>query len=82
MAAPLGAVVGIFYDARVDLEPGDAIVTGTGRTYLVMTARQQRRGRHVGRWHLRCLIQPAPPEGARVYTLRWYRRRRRAPVET
>lgn len=77
-AAPIGAVVGIFYDARVDVAPGDAIVTSTGRCYVVVHARRQERGLHVGRWHLRCLIQPEPPEGARVYSLRWYRRGRKS----
>jgi hypothetical protein len=74
MAAPVGAAVGIFYDAAEPVAVGDAIVTMTGRTYLVMAARQQTRGRHVGRYHLRCLVQRAAPAGARVHPLYWYPR--------
>ena len=73
-AAPVGAVVSIFYDARRDVVAGDAIVTTTGRTYLVVAVRRQLRGRYVGRWHVRALVQPEPPAGARVHPLRWYRR--------
>jgi hypothetical protein len=72
--APVGAVVGIFYDARREVLAGDAIVTTTGRTYLVVSVRRQTRGAHAGRWHIKALVQAAPPEGARVHPLRWYRR--------
>jgi hypothetical protein len=79
-AAPVGAVVGIFYDAHVEVLAGDAIVSTTGRTYVVVAVRRQARGEHVGRWHLRCLVARGPPPGARVHRLRWYPRgRRRAP---
>ena len=74
MGAPVGAVVGIFYDSPREVRVDDAIVTGTGRTYLVVSVRRQARGRHAGRWHLRCLVARAVPEGARVLPLRWYRR--------
>ncbi len=74
MAAPLGALVGLYYDALELVLPGDAIVTTTGRCYLVMAARRQQRGAHVGRYHLRCLVQAAAPAGARVHRLFWYRR--------
>ncbi len=76
-AAPVGAVVGLYYDAPCDVVAGDAIVTTTGRTYLVVSVRCQRRGKHVGRWHLRCLVQRAAPPGAHVHPLRWYPRGRR-----
>ena len=77
MAAPLGACVGIYYDGRASVARGDAIVTKTGRTYVVVAVRVQTRGLHAGRQHLRCLVQPAPPAGARVHPIRWYRRRRK-----
>jgi len=74
-AAAPGSIVGIYYDARREVAPGDAIVTGTGRTYLVIQARRQTRGAHVGRWHLRCAVADGPPPaGTRVHPLRWYRR--------
>ena len=78
--APVGAEVGLYYDSlRYVVEPGDLLVTGTGRTYLVRTVRIQRRGRHRGRRkHLRCIIVPAGTKtGGRVHPLRWYRRRRK-----
>lgn len=79
-AAPVGAVVSIFYDARRDVTAGDAIVTASGRVYEVASVRRQQRGKHVGRWHLHCLVVVA--KGAtdipyrRVHPLRWYRRSR------
>lgn len=74
-AAPPGAEVGIYYDALVTVEPGDAIVTATGRTYLVVVARRQARGKHRRRWHLRCVVaEGGPPAGVKVHPLRWYRR--------
>jgi len=78
VAAPPGAVVGIYYDARVAVEPGHAIVTTTGRVYVVMVARRQTRGAHRGRWHLRCLVgDEPPPAGTVVHPLRWYKRGRK-----
>lgn len=74
-AAPAGAVVSIYYDALVTVAPGHAIVTTTGRTYLVVAARRQLRGRHRRRWHLRCAVaEGGPPEGVMVHRLRWYKR--------
>jgi hypothetical protein len=79
VTAPPGALVSIYYDARVLVAPGDAIVTTTGRTYVVVEARRQKRGAHVGRWHLRCLVgDELPPVGTTVHPLRWYKRARRA----
>lgn len=76
MTAPEGAEVGIYYDGR-PLEPGDALVTPTGRTYLVTAVRRQTRGKHVGRQHLRCVVAAAAPATARVVPLYWYKRGRR-----
>jgi len=77
MTAPVGAVVRIFYDGR-PVERGDAIVTTTGRTYVVASVRVQARGRHIGRQHLACLVAREPPPGARRHRLHWYPRGRRA----
>lgn len=77
MRAAVGALVAITYDARVDIEPGHALVTLTGRTYVIASCRQQTRGRHVGRWHLRCVVtDQSPPPGVPVHTIRWYKRAR------
>jgi hypothetical protein len=75
--APIGAVVKLYYDApELDLLDGatHAIRTPTGRTYVVLDARRQRRGLHVGRWHLRALVADEPPPGAVVHPLVWYKR--------
>ncbi len=80
MKAPIGAEVGIHYDGRV-VYVGDALVTPTGRTYLVISVRYQAKGAHRGRQHLRCLVaEYPPPQGAWVLPLIWYKRggRRRA----
>jgi hypothetical protein len=76
--APAGAIVSIHYDAQEDVRPGHALVTTTGRTYVVMEVRRQQRRRHRGRWHLRCVVsdEPPPPDTV-VHPLFWYRRDRR-----
>ena len=75
MKAPVGAVVRIFYDGRPPpVEAGHALVTTTGRVYLVLGVRQQRRGKHLGRFHLTCIIQREVPADAFVHRLIWYRR--------
>lgn len=78
--APAGAEVGIYWDGRADMAVGDELVTdGTGRRYLVVAARQQTRGAHAGRWHLRCLVlapdHPRDPD-SRIHRVAWYRRAR------
>lgn len=75
--APVGAVVGIYYDGHAQLELGHALKTPTGRTYVVVAIRRQQRGKHRGRWHLRCLVADAPPAGVPCHPLYWYRRDRR-----
>lgn len=78
--APAGAEVGIYVDAAQELAAGAAVVTTTGRTYIVVRVRRQARGRHLGRQHLRCIVSDIPPPaGVRILRLRWYRRRRRVP---
>lgn len=79
-AAPVGAIVRIYYDGR-SVAPGDALQTPTGRTYVVIDKRIQERGAHVGRQHLACLVAPEPPPTATVLPLHWYRRaKRQAPL--
>lgn len=75
-AAPVGALVRIFYDGR-PVAAGDALRTPTGRTYVVASVRVQSRGRHAGRQHLACLVAREPPEDARVLPLYWYPREKR-----
>ena len=78
MTAPIGAEVGIHVDLVDQVVAGDAIVTQTGRTYLVVSCRRQQRGIHAGRQHLRCLVaESPPPAGVRVHRIRWYKRGRR-----
>lgn len=79
MKAPAGAVVGLYVDTKtMTLEPGDVVRTGTGRSYEVLEARVQQRGKWAGiRQHLRVLVLPdgyrlAP--GQRMLRIWWYRR--------
>ncbi len=74
--APVGSVVGLYYDARVEVEEGNVITTPSGRCYRVVGARQQTRGRHIGRWHLRALVIAAEDVCIEdtVHPLHWYRR--------
>lgn len=83
MARPVGSDVGLFMDMRERLHPGDALVAATtGRCYLVRTVREQARGLHIGRQHLRAVVfasiddLPADPDRA-VLPFAWYPRPRR-----
>lgn len=77
MPAPIGRNVGLYYDGWVDdLAVGDFLRTATGRTYLITDLRRQTRGRHVGRYHLRCDVVPEdqPDVDDRVFPIHWYGR--------
>lgn len=78
MAAPVGAEVGLYMDTPRTIVRGDEIRTQTGRRYLVLAVRRQMRGKHTGRWHLRCEILAADAQledpDAMVHPIRWYSR--------
>lgn len=78
MGAPVGSEVRITYDAAppgIVIEPGEALVTGTGRCYVILRAKKVHSSRWPNRWRLRCLVtEGAPPPGVLVHTLRWYTR--------
>lgn len=76
MAAPIGADVSLYWDGLGPVAEDDVMRTTAGRCYRVLHARQQERGRHEGRWHLRALvIDPADvSETDTVHSIRWYRR--------
>jgi hypothetical protein len=76
--APVGAEVTIApYDTDEPVQDGEYVVTGTGRSYLILDARCAERGAHAGRrWRLNCLvIEPDDvPVNATVHPISWYRR--------
>jgi hypothetical protein len=71
--SPEGSLVRIAYDGPV-LEPGNALVTRTGRTYVIVEVRRQVRGRHAGRQHLRCLVAAPGSFTGKAHPLVWYAR--------
>ncbi|WP_028474066.1 hypothetical protein [Nocardioides alkalitolerans] len=74
-----GESAALYVDMVRSVEPGDYIVTGTGRTYLVDAVRVQERGKHVGRQHLTTVVmEPGhePEADATVHRISWYRRPR------
>jgi hypothetical protein len=74
-AALPGSIVSIYYDATEPIAIGDALMTRTGRTYIIVTARRQERGQHIGRWHLRCAVaEGTAPAAVVVHPLFWYPR--------
>lgn len=82
MSARIGAEVGLYLDSAKQINPGDAVVSAsTGRSYLVTACREQTRGAHVGRQHLRAVVfastddLPADPDRA-VIPFLWYARPR------
>lgn len=90
MTAPVGAIVSLYVDLVERIGAGDIIETRTGRRYHVLEVREQQRGKHTGRQHLRGIVvdtdaEPdvlvyAGVEGntrpGRVHRIRWYRRDR------
>lgn len=84
--APPGAIVGLYVDLCARVLAGDLIETRSGRRYLVLHAREQQRGKHTGRQHLRCSVLAEGEELPRlhvvfddarervVHRIRWYRR--------
>jgi hypothetical protein len=79
--APAGAEVSLYVDSIASVEPGDAIVTGTGRAYMVTAVRVQARGKHRGRQHLRAIVSDVADigPGIRRHKIYWYRRKKRTP---
>jgi hypothetical protein len=75
-----GAEVRIFYDEpRAVIRTGEALMTTTGRTYVIVGAERQRRGKRVGAWRLRCVVSDdPPPPGVRIHPLVWHRRTRKS----
>ncbi len=71
--AQVGDVVGIHFDGR-HLEVGDALVTPTGRMYLIIERRRQEKGKRRGRQHLRCAVVDSVPENITKHPLIWYKR--------
>lgn len=76
MTAAIGNVVSLYMDTSRDIEFGDCIRTTSGRAYRVVASRQQERGKHAGRWHLRAQVIDASTisEDDTVIPLMWYRR--------
>jgi hypothetical protein len=64
----------LFYDSIRALNVGDYLLTPAGSAYLITAIRPSPSKPH--RKHLECLRWPKAmmPDGARVHTLRWYRR--------
>lgn len=72
-----GQTCRLTYQTAVEVAAGDAIVTGTGRAYLVTAARRMR-SKLPGMWMLECVVADgAPPAGVRQHPLVWWKRERR-----
>lgn len=77
MSAPIGRVVSLYIDTRTPhVDEGDVLQTPTGRSYRIVESRQQKRGRHIGRWHLQALVVDPTTVTAedRVIQIAWYPR--------
>lgn len=74
MKATVGSLVKIFYDSPREITVGDALVTMTGRVYLIGELRRQIRGAHIGRWHIKAIVLDKVPEGVKTHPIYWYRR--------
>lgn len=77
MAAPIGNIVTLYFDTRRTLDVGDICQSATtGRSYRIVTARRQTRGKHEGRWHIQAVvIDPAEiTDDDHIFTYHWYKR--------
>ncbi len=59
-------------------ESGDVLRTARGRFRLVVSSRRVKSKVHRARFALGVVVVEAPDEGARVFTLAWKKRERRA----
>lgn len=75
---PLGTFCTLYYDSPREVNAFDVIRTGAGTCYRVVEVRRQKRGKHVGRWHLKCVrIASEDVEvDDTVHPLYWYSRER------
>lgn len=76
MKAAIGSEVGLYFDTDDTIAIGDVITTGTGRAYGVIAVREQLRGKHAGRKHLRVVVLESAPVDGVIHLLRWYKRSR------
>jgi hypothetical protein len=74
--APVGALVGLYYDSPRLIEVGDYLRTPKRRCYLIDSLRRQLKGKHAGRWHIKAIVvaEADIPADALVHPLMWYRR--------
>jgi hypothetical protein len=91
--APAGAIVSLYVDLVARVQIDDIIETRSGRRYQALEVRVQKRGKNVGRQHLRCRVMdegerhpyegmtPDHPLIPTVHRIRWYRRERGAGVK-
>ena len=78
----LGSVCTITYDINDDSrdpEPGDEIVTSSGKSgYVIRSARKVRSSIHPNRWSLRCLRVPVSQlQEEPEWTLWWHSRKKK-----
>lgn len=80
MKAAVGRIVPLTYDSPREIRPGEYLQTTTGRSYLLMDVRQQAKGKHTGRWHIKAMVvdRSEIPPGAVIHPIYWYPRKRKA----
>lgn len=71
---PVGAVVRITYDSECSISLDHVLKTPSGRAYRILELRRQMRGKHAGRYHLRCIVIDEIPDDAIVHPICWYSR--------
>lgn len=83
MAAPVGSIVSIVYDAGSDIAigEGDFLCTNAGRCYRVLAARRVKSAKQPHRWRLSLLVierlpldDPGIDPEAKVHALVFYPR--------
>lgn len=77
MKAPIGAIVSLYIDSLFEVSIGEFLQTPTGRLYQIVSIREQKKGQHIGRKHIKALVSEKAPRGSKVHPIYWYSRKKR-----
>jgi len=81
LKAPAGSLVSLYYDSPREIAIGDALMTRSGRVYLIAELRRQTRGGHIGRWHIKAIVSETIPAGTTTHPIYWYKRNKKRRLQ-
>ena len=66
-----GKEVRLYYDSSRILKVGDTLCRTDGLCFVINKVRQNKRGKHAGRWQIKAKVATKPPEGSTVHPFFW-----------